>query len=194
MIARLGRPGFIALHSLGSLATLALFVLAYRAADGGEILFTPAGWAAPLVVVAMPLVFLLLIARITTRFGALDAPNPPRGIYRISRCPGSLGLLVWALLHLNATGDGRRVVLFVTMAAIALFAIVKNEIVLSRSPDGQAFRAATRLLPWPAPIGGWILALGEIGWARLAGGVAAYVAMLTAHPWLFGVNPLFWLG
>jgi uncharacterized membrane protein len=194
LIARLGRPGFIALHSLGSLATLALFVLAYRAADGGEILFTPAGWAAPLVVVAMPLVFLLLIARITTRFGALDAPNPPRGIYRISRCPGSLGLLVWALLHLNATGDGRRVVLFVTMAAIALFAIVKNEIVLSRSPDGQAFRAATRLLPWPAPIGGWILALGEIGWARLAGGVAAYVAMLTAHPWLFGVNPLFWLG
>lgn len=194
LIARLGRSGFIASHSLGSLATLALFVLAYRAADGGEVLFSPAGWAAPLVVVAMPLVFILLTARLTTRFGVLDAPHPPRGIYRISRCPGSLGLLAWALLHLNATGDERRVVLFVTMAAIALFAIVKNEIVLSRSPGGQAFRAATRLAPCPAPIGGWRVALSEIGWARLAGGIAAYLAMLTAHPWLFGVNPLYWLG
>ncbi len=194
LMARLGRPGFIALHSLGSLVTLGLFVVAYRAADGGELLFTPAPWAAPLVAAVMPLVFVLLVARITTRFGALDAPNPPQGIFRISRCPGSLGLLLWALVHLNATGDGRRVVLFVTMAAIALFAIVKNDIVLRRSPAGRAFHAETRRLPWPGPVGGWAVALREIGWARLAGGLAAYGAMLAAHPHLFGVDPLYWLG
>lgn len=194
LIARLGRPGFIALHSLGSLLTLALFVTAYRAADGGEFLFTPPPWAAPLVAAVMPLVFVLLIARVTTRFGALDAPNPPHGIFRVSRCPGSLGLLLWALVHLNATGDGRRVVLFVTMAAIALFAIVKNDLVLNRSAAGRAFRAETHRLPWPGPVGGWALALGEIGWARLAGGLLAYGAMLAAHPHLFGVDPLYWLG
>lgn len=194
LIGRLGRRGFMALHSVGSLLTLTLFILAYRAADGGEVLFTPAGWAAPLVAVVMPLVFLLLLARVTTRFGTLDAPAAPQGIYRITRCPGSLGLLLWALAHLNATGDGRRVVLFVTMAVIALFAIVKNEIVLGRSPAGRAFRRETSVLPFAALPGGLGRALAEIGAARLAGAVAAYAAMLILHPWLFGIDPLYWMG
>jgi len=193
LIARLGRPGFMALHSVGSLLTLGLFVWAYRTADGGGFLFVPAGWAAPLVALVMPLVFLLLVARVTTRFGSLSAPNPPHGIYRITRCPGSLGLLLWALAHLNATGDERRVVLFATMAAIALFALVKNDLVLKRSAAGRAFRAETALLPFAALPGGLGRALAEIGWARGLGGLAAYAAMLAAHPWLFGIDPLYWM-
>lgn len=192
LMARLGRPGFMALHSVGSLLTLALFVAAYGAAEGGGLLFVPAGWAAPLVALVMPLVFLLLVARVTTKFGSLDAPAPPRGVYRITRCPGSLGLLLWALAHLNATGDERRVVLFATMAAIALFAIVKNEVVLRRTAAGRAFRDRTALVPFTAREGGFGTALAEMGWARLAGGLAAYAAMLAAHPWLFGVDPLYW--
>ncbi|MBP2300259.1 NnrU family protein [Azospirillum picis] len=196
LIARLGRGGFATLHSAGSLATLALFILAYRAADGGEIVFTPAGWAAPLVVAVMPLVLVLLVARVTTRFGSQDAPNPPCGIYRLTRAPGSLALLLWAMAHLNATGDGRRVLLFATMAAIALFALVKNEVVLRRSPGGRAYRAETALLPFTAPQGlrGGMRGLAEMGAARLAGGLAAYGAMLLLHPWLFGVDPLYWIG
>ncbi|MBP2228268.1 putative membrane protein [Azospirillum agricola] len=193
LMARMGRPGFMALHSLGSLLTLGLFVLAYRAADGGGVLFVPAGWAAPLVALVMPLAFLLLVARVTTRFGTLDAPDPPRGIYRITRCPGSLGLLLWALAHLNATGDERRVVLFATMAAIALFAIVKNDTVLRRNAGGRAYRAETSAVPFLALPGGLRAALAEFGWLRLAGGLAAYAAMLAVHPWLFGVSPLYWM-
>ncbi|MCG5242061.1 NnrU family protein [Azospirillum doebereinerae] len=193
LIARLGRPGFMALHSVGSLLTLGLFVWAYRAADGGDVLFVPAGWAPPLVALVMPLVFLLLVARVTTKFGSLSAPNPPRGVYRITRCPGSLGLLLWALAHLNATGDERRVALFATMAAIALFALVKNDLVLRRSDAGRAFRAETSLLPFAARPGGLGAALAEIGWARPLGGLSAYAAMLAAHPWLFGVDPLYWM-
>ena len=74
LIARLGRGGFATIHSVGSLVTLALFVLAYRAADGGEVVFTPFDWAAPLVAVVMPIVFLLLVARVTTRF-AREVPD-----------------------------------------------------------------------------------------------------------------------
>lgn len=193
LMARLGRPAFMALHSLGSLLTLGLFVRAYRAADGGGVLFVPADWAAPLVALVMPLVFLLLVARVSTRSGTLDAPAPPRGVYRITRCPGSLGLLLWALAHLNATGDERRVVLFATMAAIALFAIVKNDVVLRRSAAGRAYRAETSRLPFAALPGGLATALAEMGWARLGGGLAAYAAMLFAHPWVFGVDPLYWM-
>ncbi|PWC34764.1 NnrU family protein [Azospirillum sp. TSO35-2] len=196
LIGRLGRGGFMALHSVGSLATLALFVLAYRAADGGEVVFTPAGWAAPLVAAVMPVVFILLVARVTTRIGHLDAPNPPQGIVRITRAPGSLALLLWALVHLNATGDGRRVLLFGTMAAIALFALVKNEVVLRRSAAGRAFRAETSLLPLAGPQGlrGAGRGLVEMGALRLVGGLAAYAGMLALHPWLFGVDPLYWVG
>lgn len=194
LIGRLGRPGFVTLHSLGSLATLILFVLAYREAAGGMPLFVPADWSAPLVVALMPLVFILLIARLTTRFGEPQAPEPPRGIYRITRHPGSLGLLLWALLHLQATGDGRRVVLFVTMAVIALFAIVKNGWLLRRSEAGRRFLSETSLIPFAAvQAGRQRVAWGEIGWRPLLGGLAAYGAMLAAHPWLFGINPLYWL-
>ncbi|CAO3401450.1 NnrU family protein [Azospirillum palustre] len=196
LIARLGRGGFVTIHSVGSLLTLTLFVLAYRAADGGDVVFTPFDWAAPLVAVAMPVVFLLLVARVTTRFGSQGAPNPPRGIYRLTRAPGSLALLLWACAHLNATGDGRRVLLFGTMAAIALFALVKNEIVLSRSPAGRAFRDETSLLPLTGPQGwhGALRGLAEMGPARLIGGLGAYGGMLMLHPLLFGVDPLYWVG
>lgn len=194
LIARLGRGGFVALHSLGSTLALVLFVWAYREAAGSVPLFTPTAWAAPLVVALMPVAFLLVVARVTTKVGNPEAPNPPRGIYRITRFPGSMGLLLWALLHFQATGDGRRVVLFGTMAAIALFAMVKNDWVLRRSEAGRAYRAETSALPFAAILQGrQRLALGEIGWERLLGGLAAYAAMIAIHPWLFGIDPLYWL-
>jgi len=194
LIARLGRPGFITLHSLGSLLTLGLFIHAYREAGGGMPVFLPASWSAPLAVALMPLAFLLIVARVTTKFGEAEAPNPPAGIYRITRFPGSTGLLLWALLHLQATGDGRRVVLFVTMAAIALFAIVKNDWVLRRSDAGQAFRNETSALPFAAILTGrQHLVWAEIGWGRALAALAAYAAVILAHPWLFGVSPLYWL-
>jgi hypothetical protein len=82
------------------------------------------------------------------------------------------------------------------MAAIALFALVKNEIVLRRSPGGRAFRAETSLLPLAGPQGwrGALRGLAEMGLARLAGGLAAYGGMLMLHPLLFGVDPLYWIG
>jgi len=194
LIAWLGRTGFVTLHSLGSLLTLGLFIHAYRAAGGGMPLFLPADWSAPLAVALMPLAFLLIAARISTKFGEPKAPNPPAGIYRITRFPGSMGLLLWALLHLQATGDGRRVVLFVTMAAIALFAMVKNDWVLRRTDAGQAFRNETSALPFAAILTGrQRLIWAEIGWRRALGALAAYAAVILAHPWLFGVSPLYWL-
>lgn len=194
LIARLGRPGFVTVHSAGSLLALGLFVYAYREAGGGMPLFVPAGWAAPLAVALMPFAFLFVVARVTTPFGEPEAPRPPRGIYRVTRFPGSAGLLLWALLHLQATGDGRRVVLFATMAAIALFAIVKNDWVLRRNAAGRAYRDETSALPFAAILQGrQPLVWTEIGAGRVLGALAAYAAVILAHPWLFGVSPLYWL-
>lgn len=196
LLGRLGRPGFIALHSLLSLVTLTLFVLAYRAADTAGHLFFPADGAAKLAVALMPVAFFLMVARVTTPFGEPPAPRPPAGIYRITRFPGSVGLLLWALLHLQATGDARRFILFATMAAIALFAMVKNDWVLrhSPSPDAAAFRAQTSAVPFAAILTGHQRLVGrEIGFGRLLGALALYAAILYAHPLVFGVDPLYWL-
>jgi uncharacterized membrane protein len=173
LIARLGRPAFLALYSLVSLVALAAFVLAYRRLEWDVWLYTPLAFAPQLAVTLMPVAFFLVVAGLTTR--------APAGIHRICRHPGSTGVLLWALLHLQAVGDLRRVVLFATMAAIALFALVKN---------GLLHRRAA-----PAPAAGTPAAslLAELGWWRLALALLAYAALLALHPWLFAADPLWWL-
>jgi len=195
LVARLGRPGFMALHSVLSLAALTLFVVAYRDVDTTGFVFTPAGWAHQLAVALMPVAFVLIAARLSTKAGEPLSPREPAGIYRVTRFPGSLGLLLWAVLHLQATGDARRVVLFATMAAIALFAMVKNDWVLrrARSAAARTFREETSVVPFAAILAGrqrfvW----HEIGWARLLAGVAAWAVVLEAHRFVFGVDPLYW--
>jgi len=196
LIAQFGRPGFIAAHSVLSLVALTLFVLAYREADMAGHVFHPADSAAKLAVVLMPVALFLMVARVTTSFGEPNAPNAPVGIYRITRFPGSMGLLLWALLHLQATGDTRRFILFATMAAIALFAMVKNDWVLRHAGtrDAATFRARTSAVPFAAILAGrQRLVWHEIGALRVLGALAAYAAILHAHSLLFGVDPLYWL-
>ncbi|MGQ9364713.1 NnrU family protein [Azospirillum sp. ST 5-10] len=196
LIARIGRTGFVTLHSLLSVATLALFVHAYATVEVSGWVFVPAAWAPMLVVALMPVAVFLVVARLMRRAGAPQAPLPPAGVYRITGHPGSVGILLWALLHLQATGDLRRVILFATMAAIALFAIVKNDWVLRRAgtPQADAFRARTSVIPFAAILAGrQRLAPAEIGALPVLAALATYAAILFVHPWLFGVDPLYWL-
>lgn len=179
LIARLGRGGFIAAYSLVSLLALAAFIAAYVHLDWNAWLYTPPAFAPHLATFLMPIAFLLVIGRLTTRgTGAID---------RICRHPGSTGTLLWALLHLQAVGDARRVILFATMAAIALFALAKNEVVHRREAEGDV----PGLVPFLGP-----LVRRErlgLGWWRVALALLAYGALLALHPQLFGVDPLWWL-
>lgn len=192
LIAGLGRGGFVALHSAVSLATLAFLVWTYLRVESVALYWPPEAlrW---LAVALMPLAFLLVAGRIATPFGSLRQPRAPRGIYRLCRFPGSLGLLLWALLHLGATGDSARVVLFGAMAAIALWALFKNETLLRRAGTGAAarFHAGTSLLPGLAILAGrqsW--PRGELGWRWPAAALTAWLALLLLHPLIFGVDPL----
>jgi uncharacterized membrane protein len=195
LVGSLGKPGFHALHAGVSTLALAAFIAAYSAFDQNRLLFAPWTWSGRVAVIAMPLAFLLVLGRLLTPSGEPGAPKPPRGIYRITRHPGSFGLLLWAGLHVAATGDLKRVILFATMAAIALFAIVKNEWVLRRTtgPAAQTFRAGTSVFPFGAlaTVGDWAR-LAEIGWRIPAIALVAYAAALAAHPRVFGVDPLDW--
>lgn len=191
--ARLGRTGFYALYTVVSTAALAAFVAAYIAAGEGPPLFVPAPPARLAAVALMPLAFLGVVARLTTRAQSGEALLPPTGIYRLTRAPGSLATLLWACLHLLNMADAKRFAAFAVMALIAIVAIVKNEIVLARSNDplAPAWRNGTALIPLTARDGkGAMQALGEIGWLRIAAALIAYAAALALHPYAFGLDPL----
>ena len=193
LYARLGRIAFYAGYTVISTAALAAFVLAYRAADTGPQLFVSAGPARLLAVILMPLAFLGIIARLTTRARCGETLLPPAGVYRITRAPGSLAVLLWAGLHMLNMGDAKRFAGFAVMALLGIAAIVKNEIVLARSDDplAETWRRQTTLVPTLAlDRRSAVQALGEIGWSRLAGGLVAYAAVLALHPYVFGLDPL----
>jgi uncharacterized membrane protein len=191
---RMGATGFMTLHSVASTLALVAFVLAYLAADPGPQLLVPSNAARWTVVLLMPFVVFGALARLTTKARNGDVLLPPAGIFRITRAPGSLAILLWTLLHMANTGDARRLAAFALMALIALWAIVKNEMVLARSDDPLAprWRHGTSLIP------GLALARGagttglwkEIGWWRPAAAVAIYAALLLGHPYVIGPDPL----
>lgn len=169
---RLG-PGFYgALHGTLSLAALVLLVLAWRAAgpvasdlDGGMVVKRAA-------VLLMPLALLLILAGLTTRPG-----GAPRGIHTLTATPVSLGLALWALLHLPALSDGRGVVVFTGFLGIALGSMVRN---LRDAPPAFRQVGPFRLVgvDWRG-IGGW----------RVAAALALWSALLVLHPLVLGPDP-----
>ena len=178
LIDRLGRRGFYALYSVLSLLALGLVVLAYRAADPGAWLYTPVPGSRVAALLGMMLATFMLTARLTMRAD----PAVPRGIYCLSAAPGSLAVLVWALVHLLNLGEARQVVIFSGMALIAAAALIKN---LWLTPPGWRevglFRAPAlrRAEFWR-----------ELGWWRPALALLAYLALLGLHPVVIGRDPL----
>lgn len=188
---KLGRGPFIALHSTVSTLTLIAFIAGYLAADAGPQIFVPSLTARYTAILLMPFAVFGVVARLSTRAREGEALVAPRGIYLLSRAPGSLALVLWTALHLMNTGDARRLAAFAIMGAIALWAIVKNEIVLARSADPEAarWRAETALLTL-RPAGGWARAWRGIGWARVGAALAFYVLLVLGHPYVLGPDPL----
>jgi uncharacterized membrane protein len=100
MMTALGRTWFYAVYSTISTAALALLVWAYWHAPSEFSLYEPLPGAGQTAVLLMPLAFFLMVCRVSTPYGQPSAPLAPVGIYRVCRYPGSLGLLLWTVLHL----------------------------------------------------------------------------------------------
>jgi uncharacterized membrane protein len=181
LIGRFGRFGFYAGYSLVSLLTLGLLIWAYRAAGPQNWLYTPHPAARLVALAAMLLATFLVTARLTTP----APPNRPIGIYRVTAVPGSLGVLLWALLHLLNLGEARAVVVFAGLAVMTLIALIKN---LARS--GPAYRDVG-WLPLAAIVSGREIFVGrEIGWWRVGLALLVYASLLSLHPIVIGRDPL----
>ncbi|UEM06322.1 hypothetical protein JL101_013085 [Skermanella rosea] len=184
LVAALGRPVFLTAYSAVSLAALALLVRSYAAAGVDAWLYVPPAGVKVFTVAAMSAALFLLVGRLTTPARTAE----PAGIYRITAVPGSLSVLLWALLHLASLGEARQVVVFAGMGAIAQFSLGRNW-----HAAGSARRRAG-IVPFAGILlGRERLAWSEIGWARPLLAVVLWVALLLLHPVVIGPDPLAYL-
>jgi uncharacterized membrane protein len=196
VIGRIGERGYRLLFSLVSLAAIVWLVMAYRAAplipvwQGGPFF-------AALAILVMPFACLLLVTAVLqanpTAIGQQpdpDAPEPARGMLRVTRHPMMWGIGLWAVTHLLANPDQASIVFFGAFAALAFggAAALDQRLTRENRPGWGIFVQRTSFLPFAAILEGrqqfvW----AEIGWSRVALALGLYVLLLVLHPWLFGV-------
>jgi uncharacterized membrane protein len=193
-IARLGRPLYLGLYSLVSLATLAWLISAALRADSFQL--WPSGSVTATCAILIMLVACVLFATGATRANPLsvsfkgggpDFENP--GILAVTRHPILWGFWFWAMAHVIANGDVVSILLFGGLAIFAIFGMTRQTHKARRKLDPEAYTKA------------WKLAKGSYG-ARLrraaslrllveAGcGVVLFVLLLWLHPLILGVSPL----
>ncbi|WP_199562514.1 NnrU family protein [Pelagibacterium lacus] len=198
MIERLGRPGYIALHSVLSTLTLIWLILATLWAPV-VVLWPMAGWQAWVTIGLMPVALFLLVAglispnplSLSLRPGATDTRS---GIARITRHPVFWGALLWALSHIPPNGDLRSVLLFGSMAALAAagFALGDRRARRKLGARWDALAATSSVIPFLAMAQGRTrlrIDLPMVIAALLAAGLSAWL-LHGGHAALFGVDPL----
>ena len=195
---RTGENGFRGLFSLLSALGLVWLIVAYRAAPAVPVWDPPPGlrWV---TLALMFLAFPLLV------FGAAgDNPTSPagdrlwgveipaRGITRITRHPMLWAFAFWALGHLLTRGDLATVLLCGAILVTALNGMASIDRKRGRAlgPAWTSFEARTSRVPFAAIVAGRNeLVLSELSPARVAIGIALFLAALFVHRWL-GVPPL----
>jgi uncharacterized membrane protein len=125
--------------------------------------------------------------------GALDRPNPVRGMLRITRHPFLWGVAIFSAGHLLVNGDAASIILFGTLFALSVLGTFSIDAKRRRALGAKwdAFAAQTSNIPFAAMVQGrQRLNLGEIGWWRIVLAVAVWALLAWAHPYLFGVRAL----
>ncbi|QJE71889.1 hypothetical protein HHL28_01080 [Aerophototrophica crusticola] len=164
LMAAMGRGPYMAAYSALSLGALVFLVWAWQATDPAPSpLDLGLGWKRAAVLL-MPVPLFLMLARVTTREG---------GIHTLVRAPGSVGVTLWALLHLFAVSDARGAVVFAGFALIGLGSLRKNLALAPPHPTRVDWRG----------IGLW----------RPAATLALWAGLLALHPLALGVAPAAYL-
>lgn len=193
----LGERGYMGVYSLVAAGLIAWMGWAYAKAPLHPLWQVPALRLLPLIV--MPFALILLAAGIMGRNptalmqeSALKASEPARGIIRVTRHPIMWGILLWAAAHILARGDLASLVFFGGFLALAALGTVLMDArkASTLGEDWKRFAAVTSNVPFGAIAGGRNrFDLREIGWKRVGVGLALYVVLLAAHPYLFGARP-----
>ena len=194
LVAVIGTRGFGLAYSILSVAMLALLVRSAGQAPYVQ-LWPQMEWhrhAAHLGMLAVCLILALAVARPNPfSFGGArnDSFDPARpGIVRWTRHPILLALALWAGVHLLPNGDLAHVILFGVLGGFALAGralIDRRKRHRLGTPRWEALETARKAAPLcHAPRSPIALLV------RLLLGLAAFAALLLAHPHVIGVPAL----
>ena len=165
-IAALGRPVWMSLHGIVSLASLVLIAYGFVDAreNGGTMLYYPPTFMAHIALT------LMLIASICLVAGFLPAGH----IRARLKFPVLVAIKIWALAHLLANGESYSVLTFVTILAWA---------VILRITLKKRIAAGETRLP--------VFVSAKYDLISVFVGLALYaVIVLKLHEWLIGVAPM----
>ncbi len=163
MIARFGKPAWMGLYSVLSIATLALLVYGFGQArlESGEPLYVSPPWMVHVTVTLMLIALILAVSSVL----------PAGYIATKSRHPLITAVKVWALAHLLVNGEVYSIVTFVAFLA---WAVVLRIAAKRRARAGEITER---------PFVGWIWDL-----ASVVIGLALAIALIKGlHYWLIGV-------
>jgi uncharacterized membrane protein len=124
--------------------------------------------------------------------GALKSKEPARGVIRVTRHPVMWAIALWAAVHILARGDLASLVFFGGFLIVAALGTVLIDARKARTlgQDWTRFAAVTSSVPFGAIVAGRNrFVAAEIGWRVLLVALVAFVALLLAHPPLFGARP-----
>lgn len=192
-VARLGRPVYLGLYSLLSIALLAWVVRAAGDAPYIEI-WPPSAAGAGAALILMAIACWLLVgavrrpnpASISFRQGAADPADP--GPLALTRHPLLWSFALWAAAHVLANGDAAALLMFGAALVFALLGM--------RALDRRAARDGRVSMEAPAPSGLAKRAAGAFsgtGWIDLLAAALLFAALLALHPIVIGVDPLGWV-
>jgi uncharacterized membrane protein len=182
-------------YSLLALAAFAWIVVAYRHAPALSL------WHAPRLLQLCLLPVMLLSSILSA--GGLTTPNPVivrsdrlfdnpeivRGILRISRNSFFWGIALIAAAHVAIAGSVPATLAFGSVALLGFAGgpILDAKKARRHGATWRSFTATTSEVPFLAIAQGrQHLALGEIGWWRIALGVGVFLVILLFHQAFFG--------
>jgi uncharacterized membrane protein len=196
----IGERPYLGLFSLASLAVIIWLIVAYNAAHASpenRVLYD-FGHVRDLGIPVVALAFLLGVQGLLIRNPTavqqegMIGKDSVHGVVRITRHPFLWGLVLWSGFHLLANGDLASVIFFGTFFVVALVGTFSIDAKRRRKlgPAWDSFAARTSNVPFGAVLSGRNrLHIAEsLGW-RFWVALLVFIALLFAHPHLFGVSP-----
>jgi uncharacterized membrane protein len=200
-VRSLGDATYARLFQLASLGGVVWLGFAYGGTTGAaDKLWVVHPVTMGLQLLLQPMALLLLVSGITTpnpgTFGqeaVADTREPVRGMLRVTRHPFLWGVTLFAIGHLLVVPTPRGLVLFGSLAFVALTGTFSIDAKRRRSlgPKWDSFEIRTSNIPFAAiAVGRQALCWREIGWRKPLGTIGLAALFAVFHPLLFGGSVL----
>jgi uncharacterized membrane protein len=199
VVGAVGEQPYLGIYSAISFATFVPLVIEYfRNKHAGPVLW----WLRDVPAIRALAILLMLVSIVLLVF-SFATPSPvsvgnkevgePRGALKITRHPLFVAIAIFSIAHLLMNGSAADVIFFGCLLLIAVVGCVHQD---SRKKIelGEPYRRfceVTSAFPFAAIASGrQKLTSSDLRPATIAVGIAVFVAIAFAHPYIFGGHPL----